>query len=179
MGIVSIEINGEIEELKQQDYHGKRVYVTIHDNYNNSLSSKMDLGVHKNLDILQEEYCFDVCADDVTVSLLINSKEQMIVEKLRSILVFGPFSTRFKDIYDIYYLSKNTDKKKLYQTLEVMVFSDSNMKENSIDDIISRVEFTFKNKMYLKNLSTSRKNWLNIDNEKVIDGIIKFLYDLK
>ena len=37
-------------------------------------------------------------------SLLINSDEQMLAEKLRSLLKFGSFSTRYKDVYDIYYL---------------------------------------------------------------------------
>lgn len=35
---------------------------------------------------------------------MINSMEQMITEKLRSLLKIGPFSTRYKDIFDIMYL---------------------------------------------------------------------------
>lgn len=51
--------------------------------------------------IEQEEYCFDITYDDEGASLLINSNEQMISEKLRSLLKFGTFSTRFKDIYEL------------------------------------------------------------------------------
>ena len=51
--------------------------------------------------IEQEEYCFDTTYDDEGASLLINSNEQMLSEKLRSLLKFGTFSTRFKDIYEL------------------------------------------------------------------------------
>ena len=51
--------------------------------------------------IEQEEYCFDITYDDEGASLLINSNEQMLSEKLRSLLKFGRFSTRFKDIYEL------------------------------------------------------------------------------
>ena len=48
----------------------------------------------------QDEYYFDFNIIDESVSLLINSKEQIIVEKLKSLLKFGITSTRFKDIFD-------------------------------------------------------------------------------
>ena len=37
---------------------------------------------------------------ETILNYLINSKEQMFTEKLRSILKFGPLSTRYKDIFD-------------------------------------------------------------------------------
>ena len=51
--------------------------------------------------IEQEEYCFDITYDDEGASLLMNSNEQMLSEKLWSLLKFGTFSTRFKDIYEL------------------------------------------------------------------------------
>jgi len=51
--------------------------------------------------IEKEEYCFDIAYDDEGASLLINSNEQMLSEKLWSLLKFGTFSTRFKDIYEL------------------------------------------------------------------------------
>lgn len=93
VGIISIKRYGNIEELRQQDYHGKRIYVELKDEDGYILKSKIDLGVHTKLEITQEEFCFDVGMNDQGVSLLINSKEQMLTEKLRSILKFGAFST--------------------------------------------------------------------------------------
>lgn len=37
----------------------------------------------------------------------------MFAEKLRSLLKFGAFSTRYKDIFDLYYLSDKLEPKKL------------------------------------------------------------------
>lgn len=69
---ISIRRYGEIEELRQQDYNGKRVYVEISDTHGNSIVSKLDLGVHTYLDIEQEEYCFDIAFDENGASVLIN-----------------------------------------------------------------------------------------------------------
>ncbi|MCR5768561.1 MAG: nucleotidyl transferase AbiEii/AbiGii toxin family protein [Lachnospiraceae bacterium] len=66
---ITIQISGEIEELSQQEYRGKRVWIVIKDDTGHSLKTKMDLGVHKNIQIEQEEFCFDVCHDDEGVSL--------------------------------------------------------------------------------------------------------------
>ena len=40
--------------------------------------------------------------------LIINSKKQIICEKLKSLLRFGIRTTRYKDIFDIYYLINST-----------------------------------------------------------------------
>lgn len=92
---ITIERTESIRELKQEDYHGKRVFIVIRDKAGNTISSKIDLGVHKNLAIEQDEYCFDIYIDNEGASLLINSAEQIFTEKLRSLLKFGRFSTRY------------------------------------------------------------------------------------
>ena len=48
---VSVKRTGKIEELKQQDYNGKRVYVEISDDSGFKIKSKIDFGVHNKLDI--------------------------------------------------------------------------------------------------------------------------------
>ena len=55
-----IKTSGPIIELNHQDYKGKRVTITITDKYENPLSLKMDIGVHKDLDVEQDEYSFDI-----------------------------------------------------------------------------------------------------------------------
>ena len=89
-----------IKELKHQDYNGKSIEIAIQDNFGTIVRSKIDIGVHNRLQIEQEEYCFDVCMDDNGVSLLKNTAEQSFVEKLRSLLIFGTNSRRYKDIYE-------------------------------------------------------------------------------
>ena len=179
VSIVSIRMTGKIEELNQQDYHGKRIHVAIRDTEGYLLSSKIDLGVHKHFDIEQEDFCFDVGIDDTGASLLINSKEQMLTAKLRSILKFGAFSTRYKDIFDIYYLFSLSDHKKLMHCFTTLIFADTGMRENNMDDIIRRVESTFANKRYLGRLNGSEKNWLGIEVAEVLAGILSDLKSLK
>lgn len=179
VGLVSIKRIGSIEELKQQDYHGKRILVEITDSENYVLKSKIDLGVHKHYNIEQEEFCFDVGMDDEGASLLINSKEQMFTEKLRSVLKFGQFSTRYKDVFDIYYLIDIVDQSKLEACFKVFIYEDIGMREKNIEDIITRVENTFSNRSYISKLNTSKKNWLNIPISTVLDGIITFLKSQK
>ena len=54
---ISLQISGEVEELSQQEYRGKRVWVLIKDDTGHSFKTKMDLGVHKNIQIEQDESC--------------------------------------------------------------------------------------------------------------------------
>lgn len=172
---VSIAIIGPIEELKQQDYHGKRINIKISDKDLTTLNTKIDLGVHKQLDIVQDEFCFDVGTDDEGVCLLINSKEQMLTEKLRSILKFGSFSTRYKDIFDICYLSDLVNTVRLKDCFKRYIYNDNGMRENNINDIIQRVDGTFKNKTYISHLKNSKKNWLGQDIDIVLNKILEFL----
>ncbi len=169
---------GKITELRQQDYHGKRVYINIFDDTGDSIESKIDLGVHKNLEIAQEEYCFDIAGSEEGASLLINSKEQMFTEKLRSLLKFGPNSTRYKDVFDMFYLADKVDVSKLRHCIGALILSDAGMKENNKESILRRVTRTFSSKRYMGNLSSSKKNWVDEEIETVTDKIIEFLKTL-
>ena len=177
MGI-RIDVIGRPEELKHQDYEGKRVYINIKDVFNNALTSKIDIGVHKYVKLVQEEYCFNLSFDTDGATLFINSKEQILAEKLKSILKFGFLSTRYKDIYDIYYLISNVNKEKTINAFKVLIFDDNKMKEKTVDDIINRLESTFSNKIYIDKLSSSDKNWLDVSNQEVLSGIINYLKEL-
>ncbi|HKM22360.1 MAG TPA: nucleotidyl transferase AbiEii/AbiGii toxin family protein [Lachnospiraceae bacterium] len=166
---------GRIEELKQQDYRGKRVNITIEDMEGNKVRSKIDLGVHNRLELEQEEYCFDIAYDDEGASLLINSNEQMFSEKLRSLLRFGTFSTRFKDVYDMYYLKDHVQMERLYNALDTYIFSDAKMRETQGKDIVRRLDITFRDKEYIRALEQSDKRWIDKDVKTVITELMKFV----
>ena len=138
-----IEVDGEITELKHQDYHGKCINVKIADNTGFSVNSKIDIGVHKHFDIKQDEYCFDVCMSEDGASLLKNTVEQSFTEKLRSLLIFGSNSRRYKDIYDLYYLKNVVDLKILREVIQILIFDDEGMREKDFSDILRRVTVTF------------------------------------
>jgi predicted nucleotidyltransferase component of viral defense system len=86
---ITITITGDIETLKHQDYQGKRVHIQLVDRTGTAIGTKLDIGVHKDVDATQEEYCFDLSGFDGGATLLVNSKEQIAVEKLRTLLKLG------------------------------------------------------------------------------------------
>ena len=172
---LTLKRKGDLEELKQQDYHGKRVYIEITDEFQNRIYSKLDLGVHNRLDIEQEEYCFDIAFDEEGASLLINSNEQMFSEKLRSLLRFGSVSTRYKDIFDMYYLSQKIDKEKLKKCMGSYIYNDPGMREKDVEGVLRRVKMAFKDRMFRNRLATTDKKWLDEDTEEVLQGIVRFL----
>lgn len=60
---IKIKITSPIKRLHHQDYDGKRVFIDISDNFGNVFSTKLDVGVHKDIDIDQDELCFDLGID--------------------------------------------------------------------------------------------------------------------
>lgn len=175
---LKLELIGEIEELKHQDYHGKSIKVRITDEAGVFIDSKIDIGVHKHLELEQEEYCFDVCIDDKRVYLLKNSNEQTFVEKLRALLILGINNRRYKDIYDMYYLKDCVNSEKLLQYIDYLIYKDGMMRENTIEDIVRRVDGVFKDKIFLQRVSLSRQRWLDEDIEEIANGIVGFLKQL-
>ena len=173
---INIRMIGKIEELSHQDYNGKRVYIELKDKKHYKLETKLDIGVHKNFDIEQDEYCFDLNNINENVTLLINSKEQIFSEKLKSLLKFGFVSTRYKDIFDFYYLinNENLNKDKLLKYFDILIFKDKDMKENNINDICKRLNRILNNKNYLKNLNTAKNNWLELPLNVVIENVLNF-----
>ncbi len=172
---ISVERVGKITELNQQDYHGKSVKIRLRDNEGSVIESKIDFGVHKHFEIEQEEYCFDIAHDDEGASLLINSKEQMFTEKLRSLLKFGTFSTRYKDIYDMYYYCDQPDLQKLKICMDSYIFNDTGMRENNMLDVINRVNRVFHNSVYQERVDRSDKRWIDEPIENIFSKILRFL----
>lgn len=176
---LQIALKSPIIELNHKDYKGKRVFVELTDKYGNSLESKIDVGVHTNMDIEQEEYCFDICFQDDGASLLINSREQIITEKLKSVLRFGTRTTRYKDVFDICYLSESVDKDKMKKCIQKYIYEDASLPVEDINEIIRRMEFVFSNNVFIKEINKSKKNWMDISTEEALAKDIEFIKSLK
>ena len=177
---IKIEIVGNIASLHHQDYDGKRVLIKISDKYGNSINTKLDIGVHKLFELEQEEYYFDLSLINKKINLLINSKEQIFVEKLKSLLKLGFVSTRYKDIFDFYYLVNisKLNKKKLLKNIEILIFNDDKMRENNIEDILNRLSKTLKSSRYINHLNDPVVNWLDIPIEDAINSLLKYIEEL-
>jgi len=102
----------------------------------------------------------------------------MFSEKLRSLLKFGPASTRYKDIFDMYYLLAHIDRDKLQICLDSYIYHDDGMRENNINDVIDRMKMTFNTKMYQKRIRTFNKKWIDDNIEDIFKTIINFLESL-
>lgn len=112
--------------------------------------------------------------------MFINSVEQIFIEKLKSLLKFGVLSTRYKDIFDFYYLINNTniDKEKFSKYIAKIIYDDESMKEHSINDVISKMQVLFSNKIFIANLKDAKSNWIGIPADKVLENILEFLKSL-
>lgn len=126
------------------------------------------------MEIEQEVYCFDACLDDEGASIFINSCEQIFAEKLRSLLRFGPLSTRYKDIFDFCYLKDHVNMSKLAKCINTYIIDEPTMREKDMIDIQKRVAKTFANKQFRNNvLRSGDRNWLQID----VDVAFKIVQD--
>lgn len=137
--------------------------------------------MYKNFDIKQDEYCFNLEAINESAILVINSKEQIICEKLKSLLRFGIRTTRYKDIFDIYYLINNTiiNKDDLLNIINILIIEDTTMRESNIEDIIKNLDTTLNNNIFKHSLSDARNNWLDISVEEVIDNVMEYFKSIE
>ena len=173
-----IQIAGPITELKLQDYHGKRLFLKISDAQKVSVKTKLDIGVHTWSDVQQADFDFKIITDTSSVSLQINPKEQIFVEKLKSLLRIGPVSTRFKDVYDMYYLRTRVRRAILRKLLQTYIFEDAKLRETDTSAIISRLNRIFKDKGFLKGLREPTFAWLDVPAEEATKAIVDFLATL-
>ena len=172
---VQLEIVGSIDDLKHQDYHGKRVHLRIADSVGMSLETKLDLGVHDKLPIEQQELWFDTTLQDEGIALMANSKEQICAEKLRSLMRIGVASTRFKDVFDVYYLlcREGVDEDALDNAMRVLVYDASDMREVGPADVHVRLSRILNDRRFRRNLAGARNNWLGVNVDKVVSGILR------
>ena len=136
----------------------------------------MDLGVHNDLSVEQDEYAFDVGFQEDAVSLLINSSAQMITEKLKSMVRFGVRNTRYKDVYDICYLSTRVKMDQLKDCIQKYIFDDATLRNVSdMKAVANRIERMFTDSNYLRELHKSNKNWLNISDDEALERDFSFI----
>lgn len=174
-----IRVSGKIETLRQQEYKGKRIHLVLTDEVGLSIETKIDIGVHARTDVEQTDRAFKVVIDENEFSLLVNPNEQIFVEKLKSLLRFGSASTRFKDIFDMYYLSGRVKPDAVRKLLRAYIFDDAGMRENAISDIVARLGRVFGNKTFMRALSRPANAWLDVPADKATATIVAFISSLE
>ena len=117
--------------------------------------------------------------NDEGASLLINSKEQIFAEKLRALLRFGPLSTRYKDVFDLCYLTDFVDRLRLKECIKTYILDDPDIWERDLEAIRKRVKMTFMNRSFRNHVERSgRANWLRMKATLAFDKIDEFLTTL-
>lgn len=175
---LSIDKN-KIEELSHQDYHGKRLTVSIADNYRKTYNVKLDIGVHKYTNIHQDTLLLNTQIIDGNIEFLVNPKEQIFIEKLIPILKFGPLSTRYRDIFDLYWLitEGNLDKDKILNYMKILIF-DNDININEINELYTTVNLVLSEPMFISNLSNNY-NWTNETIDNILNTIKNYLGSLE
>lgn len=172
-----VSINGKIEELHQQDYHGKRVRLLIKDK-TESIKFKLDIGVHTLLAISQDRMCFSF-GQEKNLILLVNPPEQIFAEKLFSLAKIGPTSVRFKDVDDMYYLinNKSVDIKAVRKCLELLTLKPLKDIKN-VEDVINKAADTLENQFFINGYINSGGSWLKLDYKNLKDFLIDYIYKI-
>ncbi len=90
-------------------------------------------------------------------------------------LKFGANSRRYKDIFDMYYLRIVVSENKMKELMDILIFSDIGMFENSVDDILRRLKRIFKDEQYLKRVSESRQRWMDNEIHEIVNEIVEYI----
>lgn len=124
--------------------------------------------------------CFNTCIDNEGITLFVNSKEQIFVEKIIPIVKFGSLSTRYKDYYDLYWLIKygNLDRDKIINIMNDKIFNIRINNISNIEELINLIEKVLSNEKYLENLNNRKNNWIEISNIELKKEIIIYLNSL-
>lgn len=171
---IILKINYPIKELKQLDYSGRRILFTINDTFGNIINNaKLDFGVHKHIDIKQEEFIFQIESLNQTTSLLINTKEQIVAEKLSSLLRHGIRSTRYKDIYDIYFLITETELD-VDDVMFILNKMELDGKYIDLKEMNRKLDKILNNSFFCKNASKPNNQWIDCTYEKVVERLLLF-----
>ena len=109
------------------------------------------------------------------MQLLVNNKEQIFVEKLKSLLRFGSASTRFKDVFDMYYLSRRIRKTVLRTYMKLYIYDDAKMREKDVAGVVRRLQRVFANRRYMKQLADPVYAWIDESPNDVTAQLVDFL----
>ena len=166
-------------ELKQQDYSGKRVFVSIRDTAEYAIQYKLDIGVHTIETARQNDMEFDLTRIGFgSTTLLANAPEQVFVEKLKSLLRLGSISSRGKDIFDMVYLASVVDVNVMKRLMDAYIYSDKRMFERNVADVVRRLTRVFMDRGFMAMLANPRMNWLKLSPQEATEKLAAFMRKL-
>ena len=93
----------------------------------------------------------------------------------KGLLRFGSASTRFKDVFDMYYLSKRIRKTVLRTYMKLYIYDDAKMRENDAAGVIRRLQRIFTNHRYMEQLADPVYAWIDESPSDVAVRLVDFL----
>ena len=95
--------------------------------------------------------------------------------KLKSLLRFGSASTRFKDVFDMYYLSSRIRKTVLRIYMKLYIYDDAKMRESDAAGVVRRLRRIFANRRYMEQLADPVHAWIDESPNDVTARLVDFL----
>lgn len=176
---MSVSVVGNIEKLHQEDYQGARVHLLLEDDTKSRLRIKTDIGVHTYSAIEQERIAFIFESTGKEMALKVNPCEQIFAEKLVSLARLGPISTRYKDIYDLYYLiNHNCLRIEKVRSIIELFLKSSNRQPKNINELVNSIIDTLNNKAFESDAKKPASKWLDIDYLEAKDTIIAYISNI-
>ena len=141
--------------------------------------AKVDLGVHAKMEVVQRDFKFDIVTDVKSVKLLANSKEQIFTEKMKSFLRLGTLSSRYKDVFDMYYLIGKMNRVTLREYFGLYVYRDKKMRERDPEAIVARLSAVFEDTTFKRQLRNKKFAWLNVSPAVATKSILDFILTIR
>lgn len=134
-------------------------------------------------DIVLTKICKNNFKKHITVKggVVMHSISNSIRRATRDLdLNFIKYSLDDGSIYEfIEKLNSVNDNNKLLKAFKVIIFDNEDMREKTINDIISILESILSSKIYKSNLSNPKVNWLDISTDDVISKVLDYIYELE
>ena len=70
--------------------------------------------------------------------------------------------------------NENLNKDKLLKYIDILIFQDENMRENSLEDVNRRLSSILNNSRFQSRINTANNNWLEIPIKDVIDSVLEY-----
>lgn len=172
-----VSIGGLFVELKHEDYQGIRVPLLISDTNGDKLLIKIDIGVHTNKEIPQQKIEILKPYSRRPLVLNANPPEQIVAEKLVALARIGERTTRYKDIYDIYFLLANRMVNNLLfkETINIILEKSRKNHRLNISEFKNIIHSVLENKRFEQNFRKAKNQWIKEDYQTMKEYILNFI----
>ena len=99
---------------------------------------------------------------------------------MKSLLRFRITSTRYKDVFDFYYLinDKYFNKEKCLAYINELILKDKSISIDNITSLYKVLSQTLNNKQFKNMLKKANNNWLGLPVNDVSNNILNFIESL-